>query len=105
MTEFNFSSFQPHERNLAKKEMWEKTIQVWDYLVENNYRPADFSAGVVTMRYEGFRKLILGWDLPLEEQIKNAETVADLEVLWKRFKPSDDATKELFKKRKGELNG
>lgn len=47
----------------------------------------------------------LGWDLPLEEQIKNAETVADLEVLWKRFKPSDDATKELFKKRKGELNG
>ena len=62
MTEFNFSSFQPHERNLAKKEMWEKTIQVWDYLVENNYRPADFSAGVVTMRYEGFRKLISEFD-------------------------------------------
>ena len=47
----------------------------------------------------------LGWDLPIEEQIKNAVTVADLEDLWKRLKPSDEAIKELFKKRKGELNG
>ncbi len=58
MSNPQFSSFQPHERNLTKKELWERTIEVWDYLVENNYRPADFSAGIVTMRYEGFRKLI-----------------------------------------------
>jgi len=58
MSSPEFSSFEPHERNLPKKELWERTIEVWDYLVENNYRPADFSAGIVTMRYEGFRKLI-----------------------------------------------
>ena len=54
----SFSSFAAPVSQLSKKELWEKTIEVWDYLVENNYRPADFSAGIVTMRYEGFRKLI-----------------------------------------------
>lgn len=42
----------------SKKDLWNETIEVWDYLVEADYFPADFSLGVITMRRRGFKKLI-----------------------------------------------
>lgn len=46
-----------HTSHLKKRDLWDETIQVWDYLVENNYRPADFSCGRITMNIEGFARL------------------------------------------------
>lgn len=43
--------------NRNKIGMHKKTIEVWDWLVENDFHPADFSNGVVTMRSYGFKKL------------------------------------------------
>jgi len=42
----------------SKKDLWNETIEVWDYLVETGYFPADFSLGIITMRRQGFKKLI-----------------------------------------------
>jgi hypothetical protein len=43
--------------NRSKLQTHKKTIEVWDWLVENDLHPADFSHGVVTMRSYGFKKL------------------------------------------------
>lgn len=43
--------------HLSKRALWEETIEVWDYLVEHGYHPADFSTGIVTMRYGGFVRI------------------------------------------------
>ena len=51
------SFYDPTLEHHSKIGSHKKTIQVWDWLVENNYRPADFSNGVVTMRRQGFMKL------------------------------------------------
>jgi hypothetical protein len=42
----------------SKKELWNETIEVWDYLVETGHSPADFSLGIITMRRQGFKKLV-----------------------------------------------
>jgi len=44
--------------NVSKKDLWTETIETWDYLVENNYSPTDFSGGEIKMNYQGFKKLI-----------------------------------------------
>lgn len=51
------STYDPALERQNKIGIHKRTIQVWDWLVENNYRPADFSNGVVTMRRQGFMKL------------------------------------------------
>jgi hypothetical protein len=51
------SNFHDELVNLNKIGIHRKTIEVWDWLVENNYNPADFSNGVVTIRRQGFMKL------------------------------------------------
>jgi hypothetical protein len=51
------STFHDELVNLNKIGIHKKTIEVWDWLVENNYSPADFSNGIVTMRRQGFMKL------------------------------------------------
>ena len=57
-TEVEISSiFKDELLHLNKIGIHKKTIEVWDYLVENNYHPADFSNGIVTMRRQGFMKL------------------------------------------------
>ena len=43
---------------LSKKQFWQETIRVWDYLVESGYNPSYFSLGEITMNYQGFKKLI-----------------------------------------------
>ena len=45
-------------KSISKRELWEETIKVWDFLVEGNYHPADFSCGVVTIYVEGFARLV-----------------------------------------------
>lgn len=57
MNEFKVSPNHVCTNNISKRQLWEETIKVWDWLVENNYRPADFSTGIITMRVEGFAKL------------------------------------------------
>ena len=47
-----------YTKGLSKRELWEETIKVWDYLVEGNYHPADFSCGSVTIYTEGFARLV-----------------------------------------------
>ena len=44
--------------SVSKKELWNETIEVWDYLVESGYSPSDFSYGEVKMGYQGFKKLV-----------------------------------------------
>lgn len=51
------STYDPTLECQSKIGAHKKTIQVWDWLVENDYRPADFSTGNVTMRRHGFVKL------------------------------------------------
>lgn len=51
------STFKDELSHLNKIGIHKKTIEVWDWLVENNYNPADFSNGVVTIRRQGFMKL------------------------------------------------
>lgn len=51
------SVFKDELINLNKIGIHKKTIKVWDWLVDNNYHPADFSNGIVTMRRQGFMKL------------------------------------------------
>ena len=47
-----------YTKNLSKRELWEETIQVWDYLVEAGYHPADFSCGLISIYVEGFARLV-----------------------------------------------
>jgi len=56
--EMNVSPNFVYTKNLSKRELLEETIEVWDYLVENDYHPADFSCGVITIYVEGFARLI-----------------------------------------------
>ena len=56
----NATSISPNcvrTNHLKKRELWEETIRVWDWLVENNYRPSDFTCGVIQMEKEGFARL------------------------------------------------
>ena len=57
MNSFKISPNHVYTKNISKRELWEETIKVWDYLVENGYHPADFSCGVVTIYVEGFARL------------------------------------------------
>lgn len=45
------------DNKVEKRELWEETIKVWDYLSDNGYMPSDFSQGEVKMNYQGFLKL------------------------------------------------
>ena len=44
--------------SVSKKDLWSETIEVWDYLVESNYGPSDFSGGQIKMNYQGFKRLV-----------------------------------------------
>ena len=44
--------------SLSKKDLWNETIEAWDYLVESGYGPSDFSGGEIKMNYQGFKKLV-----------------------------------------------
>ena len=45
-------------KHISKRELWDETIKVWDYLVETGYHPADFTCGSVSIHVEGFARLI-----------------------------------------------
>ena len=57
MITMNISPNYVNTKSISKRELWEETIQVWDWLVENNYKPSDFTCGVIQMHKEGFARL------------------------------------------------
>ncbi len=57
MNKFSISPNYVNTRHISKRELWQQTIDAWDYLIENGYHPADFSCGVITVYVEDFARL------------------------------------------------
>ena len=54
----NVSPNYVYTKGISKRQLWEETIKVWDYLVEGNYRPSDFTCGMITTHVGGFARLV-----------------------------------------------
>ncbi len=53
-----FSSLKDKSLATDRKERWNQTIKVWDYLCEQGYEPSDFSDGVIKVNYYSFKRII-----------------------------------------------
>jgi len=91
MNKFSVSPNCVNTRHVSKRELWQQTIDVWDYLVENGYRPADFSCGMITVYVGGFARLVSeteGLASVKETNIyrTNAVWIGNIEINFTEFK-------------------
>lgn len=54
----DFSSLKIESTATDRKERWDQTIKVWDYLCEKGYEPSDFSDGIIKVNYYSFKRII-----------------------------------------------
>ena len=92
-----------YTKNLSKRELWEETIEVWDYLVESGYHPADFSCGSVTVYVEGFAKLVAqthGFASVKETNVykSNSVWIGNIEINFVEFKSEQSGGWTLVEK-------
>lgn len=89
--EMKISSNFVYTKHLSKRELWTETIEVWDYLVEAGYNPADFSCGLVNVYIEGFAKLVArsgGFASVKETNVyrSNSVWIGNVEINFVEFK-------------------
>lgn len=91
MNKFSVSPNYVNTKHISKRELWQQTINVWDKLIENGYRPADFSCGMITIYVEGFARLVSeaeGLASVKETNIyrTNAVWIGNIEINFTEFK-------------------